>query len=244
MVHQSIIGNIKPQTKIYRIFPRKRFFELFEERKNALVRPKKWNDPFENIFLNSPVKNTNGENGSFDFHDDVYAQCWTLETASDAMWQIYSREEDAIRLRTTVEKLICSMRAVHGNWADACCFIGRIKYHTESELREFGKSMFIDYFGAEAIARSLLIKRKAYKYENEVRLIYIAPNKTKDSDYVYKYKVDPLKVFDQAMIDGRVSKEEFDTFKNEVVKRTGLRKERIKRSVLYSQPKGFVVRIP
>lgn len=244
MEHQSIIGKIRPQTKIYRIFPRKRFFELFEERRNALVRPKKWDDLFENIFLNSPVKNTNGENGSFDFHDDVYAQCWTLETASDAMWQIYSREKDAIRVRTTVEKLIGNMRAVHGKLADACCFIGRIKYQSESELRKLGKSMFKDFSGAEAIARSLLIKRKAYKYENEVRLIYIAPNKTKDSDCVYKYEIDPLKIFDQAMIDGRVSEEEFDIFKNEVVKRTGLRKDRIKRSVLFSPPKDFVVWIP
>ena len=169
------------------------------------------------------------------------------------MWQIYSREKDAIRVRTTVEKLIGNMRAVHGarhghalhpGRADACCFIGRIKYQSESELRKLGKSMFKDFSGAEAIARSLLIKRKAYKYENEVRLIYIAPNKTKDSDCVYKYEIDPLKIFDQAMIDGRVSEEEFDIFKNEVVKRTGLRKDRIKRSVLYSPPKDFVVWIP
>ena len=50
MKNPSIIGNLEPQTRIYRIFPRVRFFELFKEQRNALVQPRKWQDPFENIF--------------------------------------------------------------------------------------------------------------------------------------------------------------------------------------------------
>lgn len=33
----AIIGDITKRTIIYRVFPRHRFFELFAERKNALV---------------------------------------------------------------------------------------------------------------------------------------------------------------------------------------------------------------
>lgn len=244
MIDQSILGNIKPDTKIYRIFPQDRFFELFEEKKNALLRPAKWQDPFENVFLKSPVKLSSGETGSFAFHNDVYGQCWTLERSSDAMWQIYSKNEDAIRVRTTVGKLIGSLRSNHGTMADVSCFIGRVKYEGIKELKEFAENMFVRYLGAEAIAQSLLIKRKAYKHENEARLIYIAPGDTVDADWVYKYDLEPLKVFDQAMVDGRVEKDIFDKIKGEIASRTGLSKRRIHRSVLYDQPSGFVVHGP
>ena len=94
------------------------------------------------------------------------------------------------------------------------------------------------------IARSLLIKRMAYKHENEVRLIYIEPGKTIHADGLYKYEIEPTAIFDQVMVDGRVPYEEFVVLKNRIAKRTGLSKHRIKRSLLYTSPRGFVVCIP
>ena len=244
MTNRSFLDNIKPETRIYRIFPQDRFFRIFEEKKNALLRPNKWQDPFENVFLQSRVKFPNGETESFVFHHDVYGQCWTLERSSDAMWQIYSTNRDAIRVRTTVGKLISSLRAVHGNMADVRCFIGRVKYQSVKELEEFGKNMFVWHSGTEAIAHSLLVKRNAYKHENEVRLIYIAPDETRESDWIYKYDLDPLTNFDQAMVDGRLAREKFRVLTEEIASRTGLSKRRIHRSVLYDRPKVFVVHGP
>lgn len=241
--NQSIVGDIGPNARVYRIFPQTRFFSLFEEGKNALTRPEKWDDPFENVFLQSPVVLPNGDTGAFGFHRDVYGQCWTLETASDAMWQIYSKNEDGIRVRTTVGKLIHSMRAAHGTMADASCFIGRVTYQTDNQIRQFGTSMFTKYSGAEAIVQSLLVKRKAYKHENEVRLIYISPDRTREVDFVYKYGIDPLVLFDQAMVDGRVDYADFVALKERIARWTGLPKHRIKRSLLYSPPNGFVVHL-
>ena len=117
----------------------------------------------------------------FNFHDDVYAQCWTLERSSDAMWQMYSADHDAVRVRTTVGRLIDSLRATQCSVADVSCFIGRIRYQKISQLRDFGKNMFVRYMGSEAIAQSLLIKRQAYRYENEVRLIYLALEQTREN---------------------------------------------------------------
>ena len=241
MSGRSILGNIKTDTRIYRIFPQNRFFELFEEKKNALSRPEKWKDPFENVFLKSKVRLPNGEVGLFNFHDDVYGQCWTLERSSDAMWRIYSADQDAVRVRTTVGRLIDSLRAAQYNMVDASCFIGRVRYQKVSQLKDFGKNMFVWHRGSEAIAQSLLVKRKAYRHENEVRLIYIALEQTRETDCIYKYDIDPLAVFDQAMVDGRVPKARFVALKEEIANRTGLAKKRIHRSVLYDPPNSFVV---
>ena len=242
MKNQSILDGITPDTTIFRIMPRKYFFQLFEEKQNALVRPSKWQDPFENVFLKSPVLASNGEEGRFEFHQDVYAQCWTLERSSNAMWEIYSRDQDAIRIRTTVGKLIDSLRAEHSDLADTTCFIGQVKYQSVKELKKFGKIMFDWYARAEGIAQSLLLKRLDFRYENEVRLIYITPRTSAKSDCIYKYDLDPLDVVSQAMVDGRVQEQEFKQgLKKEIANRTGLSLRRIHRSQLYDPPKGFVV---
>ena len=244
MSQSCVLGKLSPEMKIYRIFQRKYFFELFEDKQNALLSPTNWNDPFENVFLNSTVKTRTGERGSLGFRNDVYAQCWTLARTSDAMWQIYSREEDAIRVRTTVGKLIESLRSAHGEWADVCCFVGRVEYLSEKRLTRFGETVFRHGISPEAIARSLLAKRLAYKHEREVRLIFFEPRCVQHARGVYKYKIDPHTVFDQAMIDGRVSKKAYPKVKRRILERTGFPSEQIKRSMLYDAPQGFVVHIP
>ena len=104
--------------------------------------------------------------------------------------------------------------------------------------------MFLSYSGTEAVAHSLLIKRRGYRYENEVRLIYIAQNKTKEEAWLYKFKLDPLVVFDQVMIDGRVSWTDFVFLRDTIMKRTGLPRRRILRSLLYTRPKDLIVCLP
>ena len=89
----NFLGDIAETRKSTRFSKREYFFELFEGRKNALVLPSKWQDPFENVILNAVVRTASGESGKFSFHEDIYGQCWTLHTASDAMWRIYSDKE-------------------------------------------------------------------------------------------------------------------------------------------------------
>lgn len=239
-----MLGDIRRDDKIYKILKQKYFFELFEDRKNALLAPRKWHDPFENVILNAEVRTATGERGNFSFHEDVYGQCWTRHTASDAMWQIYSDKKDAVRVRTTVGQLIDGLCAAHGEWAHAACFIGRVEYLSETRLKAFARTIFKDGITPESIACSLLVKRKAYEHEREVRLIYIERENAKHPDGVYKYAINPHTLFDQAMIDGRMTYEQYKPFKEEVMRRTGLLDQQVKRSLLYRQPEGFVVEIP
>lgn len=240
----TIIGEITRSTMIYRVFPRHRFFELFDERKNALVWPTMWEDPFENFILRSPVQTAAGEKGEFAFHEDVYGQCWTLKKRSDAMWRIYSPDKDAVRVRTRVGRLIDSLCAANKGMENERCFIGKVEYPTDAKLKKFARNVFKDGLNAEAVARSLLKKRNAFEHEDEVRLIYFEGDNKTHVGGVYKYALDPHAVFDQIMIDPRMSYKDYVKFKNEIVKRTKIDEARIKRSLLYEPPDGFVVEIP
>lgn len=245
MYGTSIIGSVTPNTSIYRIFSKTHFFELFENSENVLVQPIKWNDPFENVFLRSPVRFiSNDEMGTIGFRDDLYGQCWTREPVSEAMWQIYSRDKDGIRVRTTVGNLINSLRSVHHDLANLSCFIGCVQYLTEKKLREFGRTIFREHISSRKVAQSLLVKRRAYRFENEVRLIYFDHDKERDAQGIYKYRIDSLNVFDQVMIDGRVSVEDFQILRKDIVERTGIPTNRVMRSSPYDQPKEFVVYVP
>ena len=143
-----------------------------------------------------------------------------------------------------LENLIDSICAMHGEWAHVTCFIGKVDYLSERRLKEFVRSMFENGITPEAIARSLLVKRKAYEHEREVRLIYIERKRIKHARGVYKYQIEPRAVFDQAMVDGRVAYEKYKPFKKQIAERTGFSEGQVLRSLLYRQPEGFVVEIP
>ena len=94
---------------IYRIFPVNRFFEMIKEKKMAMVKPKLWDDPFENLLLSSRFQLDDGEIVNFESANSVYGQCWTEHRESDAMWRIYSPQKNGIRVSTTPRKLLSSL---------------------------------------------------------------------------------------------------------------------------------------
>ena len=110
---------------------------------------------------------------------------------------------------------------------------------TEKQLRDFGKLAFKDYINSRKVAQSLLVKRKAYKFENEVRLIYFDHSSERGVREFYAYSFDPLAIIDQVTVDGRMSVEEFCALKKEVVERTGLSSRRIRRYMIRSSVESF-----
>jgi hypothetical protein len=207
---------------IYRIIPVQRLFEFFKTGQNVLVEPAKWKDPFENFILRSRK---------------VYGQCWTLQSASDAIWRIYSPESDAIRIRSTVRRVGESLSKALGNHIQGDAFIGRVRYLRNEKLMSFAK----DICGASAtasgkmIAETLLVKRPAFRHEREVRLVFV-PNNVKEFKHeCISYPVDPHVLIDQIMIDPRMSVKQWKNLREEIKSKTGFRGT-IKRSLLYAPP--------
>lgn len=235
---------ISRDTFIYRIISIDRLYEMFRNRENVLIAPYKWEDPFENFILKSTVQSvSSGEMGKFGFHDDLYGQCWTLHKASDAMWRIYSPDKRAVRIRTTIDRLARSLSASLGEWAHAQCFIGKVDYLSEPTLKKFAKSIFANGLDAHGPARSLLVKRLAFRHENEVRFLYFEKEKKQHPEGLFRYQIDPHTLIDQLMIDPRLDLADVTTLQNQIRSSTGFQGE-IKRSLLYAPPNGFIVRIP
>jgi len=225
---------------IYRFISVERLIELFERNKNGLVKPHEWKDPFENFIQKSKMKLPTGDIKSFD-HDNCYGQCWTRKKVSDAMWRIYSPNEDAVRIRSTIRKVGESLSTALGNKAPSEAFIGKVLYLRDKKLTAFANDIFktIDHPDAITLAKTLLIKRRAFSHEQEIRLLYFPIDVSKRSGDHYFYNVNPHTLIDQIMIDPRIKYEKFKQLREKIKNSTGFTGS-IRRSLLYKLPPEFI----
>jgi Protein of unknown function (DUF2971) len=222
---------------IYRVFSKKRLFEVFEHKKLVLVQPKLWDDPFENYIMNSTGELSDGKLFRVDFRENFYGQCWTLKKESDAIWRIYAPEKDGMKVKTTIRKLLTALHSKGGTFKDISSFIGKVEYYRKEELKKFLEdskkisSMLTDTSGAGQ-ASTLLFKRIAFSHEKEVRLIYYSREKLKTDKYFLD--IDPVDLFDEITVDPRTKYSDFKSWKSQL-RNLGYKKKMI-RSLLYKTP--------
>lgn len=228
---------------IYRVVSLERLVELFVSKENTLVKPRLWEDTFENFILQSPVKLNSGLVVNYDLHERMYGQCWTLHKSSDAMWRIYSQDKCGLRIRTTINKLLNSVRAYETTRKKVTACIGKVEYLSDRGLLKRANSTFDDKgISKQNIFRSLLVKRSAFKHENEVRILIDAWGQDGCSSDLFKYVLDPNDLIDQIMVDPRRTPAEYEIIKHIIRASTGY-KGVIKRSLLYALPKECILSV-
>ncbi|EKO3656987.1 DUF2971 domain-containing protein [Vibrio metschnikovii] len=229
-------------TYIYRTIPLNRLYELFQDRENTLVKPSLWEDTFENFVLKTKLRDKQNQVIEYNIHDRMYGQCWTQERASDAMWRIYSPDKQSVRIRTTIGALLDSISMSTVDRAKCGHCIGKVEYVREQELVGRATATFSENgeITFEGLFRSLLIKRRAFRHENEVRLIFCDWSETAGLQNVFKYDIEPHELISQMMLDPRLTYEEAETLKAEIRKQTGYQGD-IKRSLLYRLPKSLTI---
>jgi hypothetical protein len=206
-------------TPIYRVLPLHRFKDMIINKTTGLVRPSKWDDPFENFVLKCNVQTPDGLASLKPFHDRWYGQCWTMHRDSDAMWRIYSKEKDGVRVSTTIRKLFQAICDTSDQFVKLKFFIGQVQYHERSEIEEFLRNIsFSDLaFGGQnnKFASTLCIKRPEFEHEKELRvLIHDADQSTTGDVLIIRFEYDAA--LDDAVFDPRLSDAEFQKLKKEV----------------------------
>ena len=240
----NIIGDISRNTKIYRFISENRFLDLFKDRSAALVSPSNWDDPLENYILLSPVETSSGVVGEFKLKNDLYGQCWTLDDSSASMWTRYAPKGDAVRIRTTVGKLIDSLFAANEDAASRRCFIGSVTYFTKPKLDQFAQTLFSDGSDPIVYAKAFLVKLKDYREESEVRLIYIDEDQKKYQNGVFIYSLNPRDIVDEVVIDPQMSDGDYRQLRGKIINEIGLDEAIIEHSSLYQTPNYITIPVP
>ena len=225
---------------IYRIMPVLRWLEILHTEQLVLVRPRKWDDPFENALLKALNTMDEGVTGSFGFRDSVYGQCWTSGEETDAMWRIYSHDKQGIKAKTSPRKLLSALSRNTETYSELCCFIGRVKYLPENDL--LTALLQVDWANSTGcgIAASFLYKRTEFAHEKEIRLIYSSLQNLSESDPdIHQVKVDPFELIDELVLDPRMDGRIADSCKASITA-MGFSGS-ITQSALYRAPSGFSI---
>lgn len=195
--------------RLYRIMPLERFLQMLTSRKNVLVRPSLWNDPYESLLQNSIIKGRDGREDPFD-ESCWFGQCWSESSESDALWQVFTKSTLARGVKiTTRASLLRDSLAVEEQTEDKMFFLEKVKYVSQSDDENIIKaltraysyewgyeeeyitltsnSQFRNDFNVMA-APMLLTKRNAFEHEREIRLLCYCKERQSD-DKVYEYEI-------------------------------------------------------
>lgn len=221
---------------IYRIMKQEHVLALFNTNKNVMSKFGNWKDGFEN-FLMKCGHEVDGVKCDNTVREKMVAQCWTTEKFSEAMWGIYANDKGArfLRVRSTPRKLLDGLKKAHPRLCNELCCIGKVTYKSTSDLKSYYDSNKSAEVTTEMLLRSLLLKRKSFKHEREVRLIYCGIFKQYDSSGLHRYDVDPHSMVTQIMADPNRNPRNWENDRDKIMSTTGYTGE-IKRSKIYDAP--------
>ncbi|WP_158923841.1 DUF2971 domain-containing protein [Acidisphaera sp. S103] len=202
------VFDLDMDTKIYRVFPLVRVLDLFENSRNVLVRPKLWDDPFENFFLSAQAFSGTSPIDINGIKESWYGQCWTTLAESDAMWRIYSPSKEGVCVGTTVGKLFGSFYDETSSTSALKMFIGRVVYKEKNDTVSMAKDLsFMDLAGGgtnNRFARTLLVKRSEFEHEREVRILFCDVDKEHLGDDTVSFDFNAANLIESVLFDPRL----------------------------------------
>ncbi len=234
----NITDNMIMNQNIYQILPLEYLDAILVNKKlrfNNIF--KSWDDPYELFLFRNMFKKDNWLNGEINrIQNCFYGQCWSFLRNSDALWQIYSKDKRSVRIRTKLQTLvdIVAQNAL-GEYIPS---YGWVKYETQKAINEKRKQFLNNsnnwFPDSAAVKDSLFVKRSAFAYEKEFRVILQTTLSVKNRSYI-EISVDPEFFIDQIAFDPRM---DFKLFRcKKKIYEKWFPSKKIVRSDLYTNPK-------
>ena len=202
--------------------------------------PETWDDPFEKFFLNNSFKDNDCP-----LKDHVAIACYTTKTASEAQWTVYSKKEIAVQMRINWAGLIEGLEAYDNK--DYRVYIGKVHYQDTCVIKKPKLSSVLEMADGEIQkmeakdeyelpARLMTIKRSAYSYEEEIRIMIVSTkNEVSRGLNIGPFKKD---IIDRVTISTHAGKETTNVLK-QVFHQRGIK--RVYHSTLYDPVVNIVL---
>ena len=169
--------------------------------------PATWPDPFERRFLEATYMK-GGKETTFNWIERVFCTCLTQTSSSEAFWNAYSKGEIVIEFRIIREKLLEELKR---NATKYDIFIGKVEYMKSADIKKtaikdipFDPPLKVPSTKPEYAARLFLLKRIAFQYEDEVRIILLKKNKTKENGIELNYGCENTDLISRIVLDPRL----------------------------------------
>ncbi len=228
---------------IYRIMSVNYLLEMFKNKQNVLVKPHLWKDPFEKMLKKINFLTPDNKIATHTMYNNIYGQCWSRKGSSDALWRIFSTNEDGVRIKTTARKLFNSLTNTCNcsiERQSSLCFIGKVEYKTSAQIASIIKQIEFLNTSGRGWVEALMYKRTAFSHEREIRIMHITQSQNLKSD-IFKYSYNPIDEIDSIIFDFRMPDMEFNKYKKELLQ-LGFKKQ-ISKSKLYDPPQQIIIKI-
>lgn len=190
---------------LYKHMPLENALSTLNEKYLWFANPSVWKDPFEKRFLEAKYIRK-GKEVAFNWKGRVFCTCLTQTQTSEAHWNAYKHDSIGIEFKFYREKILEILSKVDSSFK---VFIGRAEYLRTNDIQKdlrnipfdppIGKDVNVnsDVFAS----RLFLLKRVAFKYEDEIRIIIVKPSSTKETGIKIKYDCDNTDLVYQVVLD-------------------------------------------
>ncbi len=197
------------------------------------VEPTKWNDEYEGRFYHADYSNIVNQDNC---PPQLFATCITGEKANEAAWKVYANGQglgskcvqikiNMTKLREILSGKIEKIIDNNSEEVDGTFYEGKVYYDFSNDeinslhtLSSPYNKTFFSNFCNESFLKLLLIKRKAYEYEKEIRLFFVPKchkeiNKTKrkGKGESLKIKINWSEVIEEIIVDKKCTEGELET---------------------------------
>ena len=195
-------------TKIYRVDTLEHVLSMIGRNRLWLPSPSSWEDPWEDPIRRHIDSSARPDDMAF----DCFALCFSTQPSCEAIWQRMKSKGRIVRIETTVEKLLSSIKIPDEDdiaEIDKQVFFGSVDYLDNAKEKQFQQeiSRFLNRDegnGKTDIARvaSLFVKRKPFEYEQEFRLVF-RPKRLQGIQprCFYELDLDPKALIESVQID-------------------------------------------
>src|SRR4051794_20019292 len=144
---------------------------IFSEDRLRLANPSNWADPYEQEWCRTIF----GRAGPFR-RTSAYVLCWSRSRHDEPAWRMagHQRTNPIVRIRFRLRDILAAAGSLAEKRSGAL-FTGKVCYEQEEELRVRANSLQAaePKDAGRATAALLLRKRNAFRFENEVRTIWV-----------------------------------------------------------------------
>ena len=197
--HIFLFGDVVNKRIIFKYIDRRKFVEYvnqqFEETKEqgfslCFQQLSKWKDPYESRFYNADYSLLLDSAFDIDKHRKLYACCFAADKDSEPSWKMYVSEDNkddkkvCIQLRINFKALLDYLNYYITNKLNGeyMLVVGRVTYKNKGFINKLHRpdengNLVSSYFGGfnfTKYLKLLMLKREAYKYEDEIRMFLIS----------------------------------------------------------------------
>lgn len=190
---------------LYKHMPLENALRSLNEKYLWFANPSSWKDPFEKRFLEAKYI-MNGKEINFNWRGKVFCICLTQTQTSEAYWNIYQQDSIGIEFRIYRKKLLEELKKYDETHK---IFIGRAEYLKTSEIKKDLREIPFNppvpthtKINTDTFAsRLFLLKRIAFKYEDEIRIIIVKKNPTKEKGIKVNYECENTDIIHKIVLD-------------------------------------------